>query len=100
MLSREEIEHLAQLARITLREEEIAGLQKDISNILEYVGQVSGVSAPAHTDVVPEHRNVMRPDTPREEGDPLAHKEEALRAAFPRREDDFAVVRQILQKDE
>ena len=45
-------------------------------------------------------RNVMREDAPRGEEDPLAGKEEALRAAFPSREGDFNVVRKIIQKDE
>jgi hypothetical protein len=42
----------------------------------------------------------MRKDTPRAAADPLAGKEESLRAAFPKREGGFNVVRKIIQKDE
>ncbi len=100
MISREEIQHLAQLARLELSDEEVASLQKDISHILDYVGQVSAVSI---QDAVPEVgvvRNVMRADLPRTEHDLLSDKREALLAALPKREDDYAVVRKIIQKDE
>lgn len=99
MISRDEVQQLADLARLKLAEEEVAGLQKDISNILEYVGQVSAVSV-SKEKISPLHRNMMRADVPRGEGDPLAGKEEALRAAFPERRGDYNVVRKIIQKDE
>lgn len=110
MISREEIQNLAELARLELSEEEVLSLQKDISNILEYVGQISstqgGTSLQGETltsglsKVSPLIRNVMRDDVPRSENDPLWGKREALLAALPRREGDFAVVRKIIQKDE
>lgn len=99
MISKEEVTHLAELARLKISEEETAGLQKDISNILEYVGQVSATVAGSE-EALPQNRNVMRADAPREGGDPLAGKEEALRAAFPKREGGYNVVRKIIQKDE
>jgi aspartyl-tRNA(Asn)/glutamyl-tRNA(Gln) amidotransferase subunit C len=39
-ISREEVLHLAQLSSLKLKEEEINGLQIDISNILGYVEQL------------------------------------------------------------
>lgn len=99
MISKEEIQNLAELARLELTGAEVAGLQKDISNILEYVGQVSAVSV-AGDQAVPTHHNVMREDVPREETDHLAGKEEAARAAFPKQENGYNVVRKIIQKDE
>ena len=107
MISRDEIDELAALARLKLTEKEAEALQKDISSILDYVGQVSAISTQG--DVLTQDlskasplalRNVMREDTPRGEGDPLAGKREALLAALPRREGDYAVVRKIIQKDE
>ena len=106
MISKEEIGSLAELARLKLTDEEVVGLQTDISNILDYVGQVSAVSqgdtlTPGLSKVSPLiPHNVMREDMPREGSDPLAGKEEALRAAFPKREGDYNVVRKIIQKDE
>ncbi len=99
MISKDEVQNLAALARLKLSAGEVESLQKDISNILDYVGQVSAFSAAA-TDEKPLQRNVMRDDTPRAAGDTLSGKEEVVRAAFPTREGDFNVVRKIIQKDE
>ena len=99
MISKEEIKNLAELARLELTENEVISLQKDISNILDYVGQVSAVSGDAVVDV-PENHNVTREDTPRVTDDPLVGKEALLRKAFPREENGYNVVRKIIQKDE
>jgi len=99
MISKEEVLNLATLARLQLSDTEVASLQKDISNILEYVGQVSAVSIGKEKET-PLQRNVMRGDEPRGADDAMAGKEEVLRAAFPKREGDFNVVRKIIQKDE
>ncbi len=99
MISREEVLKLAELARLQLHDGEIEGLQKDISSILDYVGQVSQSAAGVEKES-PLHRNALRPDTPREVGDVLADKEQVLKAAFPTEEGGFNVVRKIIQKDE
>ena len=99
MISKEEIRELAALARLKLSVGEEDSLQKDISNILEYVGQVNSVVAgtgPGHSLL----KNVMRDDAVRTEGDPLYGKRDALLAALPAREGDHAVVRKIIDKDE
>lgn len=90
---------MAQLARLTLSEGEAAVLQKDISSILDYVGQVASVSAEG-AEASTQNRNSMRADMPREGGDPMAEKREALLTALPRREGEYNVVRKIIQKDE
>ncbi|MDO8517947.1 MAG: Asp-tRNA(Asn)/Glu-tRNA(Gln) amidotransferase subunit GatC [bacterium] len=109
MISREEIDNLAELARLKLGEEEAVALQKDISNILEYVGQVSAVSAGTQGDALKPGlskasplalHNVMREDAPRDADDPMAGKREQIIAAFPRHEKEYLVVRKIIQKDE
>lgn len=106
MISKEEVQNLAELARLKLSDAETASLQKDISNILEYVGQVNAVSSQqgetllSDNRVSPLIRNVMREDLPRSSADVLAGKEESLRAAFPKREGQYNVVRKIIQKDE
>jgi aspartyl/glutamyl-tRNA(Asn/Gln) amidotransferase C subunit len=104
MVSKEEIQNLAELARLQLNDTEAVSLQKDISNILEYVGQLSRVSEGGDKEknmhAAPALRNVMREDVPRSDADSMNHKREALLAALPGREGDYAVVRKILQKDE
>jgi len=99
MISKEDVAHLAQLARLKLSDEELDTLQKEISPILDYVGQVSAVSSGDETPQVPLLHNVMREDTPRAEGSPLSGKEEGLRAAFPEQKNDYNLVRKIIQKD-
>jgi aspartyl-tRNA(Asn)/glutamyl-tRNA(Gln) amidotransferase subunit C len=100
MISKEEVDNLATLARLELSDAEKASLAKDISNILEYVGQVSAVAMSDGRPAVPLQRNVMRDDTPRAAGNVLLGKEESLRASFPKREGNYNVVRKIIQKDE
>ena len=42
-LTREEVKHIAKLARLELTEEEITRYQQELSLILEYIGQLSEV---------------------------------------------------------
>ncbi len=110
MIAKEEIHNLAQLARLELSEEETTGLQKDISNILEYVGQLSGdktVSAALQDKrgwladtVLSLVHNVMRKDAPRAGDDILAGKRDKILEALPKQEGGYNVVRKIIQKDE
>lgn len=53
MLSRDEVKHIAALARVGLEEEEIEKFQKDLSSILDFIEQlkevdVEGVAPAAH----------------------------------------------------
>ena len=111
MISKEEVHNLAALARLDLSEVEVEGLQKDISNILEYVGQVSAISVDTDkgSDLTPglsktlpltQPDNVLRVDAARDAGDTMAGKEERVKDAFPKREGNYNVVRKIIQKDE
>ena len=100
MISKEEVTRLAELARLSISPEEIESLQKDISSILSYVGQVNTISISERNggDIFPQ--NVMRPDNVHIPSSPMAGKQEALLEALPEREGDYAVVRKIITKDE
>ena len=100
MISKEEIQTLAELARLEISEGEVVSLQKDISNILDYIGQISAVSEDVGTGEKGLTRNVMRSDTPRADEDALSNTREQLLEALPKREGDYNVVRKIIQKDE
>jgi aspartyl/glutamyl-tRNA(Asn/Gln) amidotransferase C subunit len=103
MLTKEEIDNLATLARLELSDTEKADLQTDISNILEYVGQLSSASVGGDEEnikVAGIVHNVMREDVVRDAGDTMAGKESAVKEAFPKREGEYNVVRKIIQKDE
>jgi aspartyl-tRNA(Asn)/glutamyl-tRNA(Gln) amidotransferase subunit C len=99
MISKEEIQKLAELSRIELREGEVEALQKDISNILDYVGQISALEGNVVNDIAANH-NVMRDDVAYTKDSPLYSAREAIVAAFPEEKNGYNVVRKIIQKDE
>lgn len=43
MISKEEVKHIAKLARLGLSDEEIKKFQKELSSILDYVEKLEGV---------------------------------------------------------
>ena len=66
MISREEVEHVARLARLRFDEDELARLQPELGRIIEYVHQLaeldlSGLEPTSHA--VPL-KNVFRGDEP------------------------------------
>ena len=85
-ITRDEVAHLANLARIDLSDEELDHLAPQLSVILESVASISGV---AGDDIPPTSHalpltNVYREDEPR----PCLSVEEAL-ANAPERDGDF-----------
>jgi aspartyl-tRNA(Asn)/glutamyl-tRNA(Gln) amidotransferase subunit C len=70
MIGKEDIDKLADLARIEIPLEEKDSFVHDIDAILNYVGQVNTVSGISHEpDQNPTHRNIMREDeAPHESG--------------------------------
>ena len=78
-LTREEVEHIAELARLTLTDEEIARYSEQLSAILEYFANLQTLDT---TDIPPTSsvlaaRSVLRPDEPR----PGLSKDDLLRNA-------------------
>ena len=85
-ISRDDVLHVARLARLALREDEIERLQVQLNAILDAVGKVSELDL---SDVPPTSHplalvNVFAPDEPA----PCLPVEEAL-ANAPERESDF-----------
>lgn len=73
-LTREQVVHIAELARLALTEEEIALYQEQLSAVLEYAERLQALDTDAipPTATVLPVRNVMRadepcPSTPRED---------------------------------
>jgi aspartyl-tRNA(Asn)/glutamyl-tRNA(Gln) amidotransferase subunit C len=64
MISREDVEHVARLARLGLTDDEIDRMQTQLSNILETIAQLRDVdtSQVGPTAQVIELENVMRED--------------------------------------
>lgn len=95
-LSRDDVAHVAMLARIRLSDEELDRLALQLDQIVGWVGQVNEVAA---ADVPPMSHplpltNVTRPDEVR----PSLTVEQALAAAPMAQEQRFAVPR-ILDED-
>lgn len=95
-LSREEVEHVAYLARLGLTEDEKETFRDQLSNILENMEMLeeldtSTISPTAH--VLPL-RNVMRPDR----AEPCLSVDESLSNA-PRREEDYFRILPVFEED-
>ena len=78
-ISRNEVEHIARLARLELTEDEIIRFQRQLSDILDYAARLSELDTrhiPPTATVLPL-RSVMRPD---ESGQPM-EREELLKNA-------------------
>ncbi len=93
-LTREQVLHIAELAKLSLTEQETELFAEQLSEILEYAQQLNELD----TDAIPPtaqaiyQRNVMRPDEPR----PSLTPDEAL-ANAPRRKDGYFQVKAILE---
>jgi len=63
-ISRDDVQHLAQLSSLQLRDDEVDNLQQDISNILGYVEQLSELdtSGVEPTYQVTDLENIWRTD--------------------------------------
>jgi aspartyl-tRNA(Asn)/glutamyl-tRNA(Gln) amidotransferase subunit C len=89
MIDREQVLHVARLARLRLTDEEVDRMADELSSILGHIERISeldleGVVPTTH---VVEVSNALRPDVPR----PCLDREVALAAAPERTEDGFLV---------
>ena len=93
MITREDIEKLATLARIKISDEEKESLRVDIENILGYVKSVEGFQASEKINTVGPIHNVMRDDV-------VTHTTgeytESLLAVAPARQGNYVKVKKIL----
>jgi aspartyl-tRNA(Asn)/glutamyl-tRNA(Gln) amidotransferase subunit C len=90
-ITRADVEHVAQLARLALSEEEIVSLSAELGKILDYAAQVSALDT---HDVPPTAHplplvNVFRPDVAR----PGLSRDEVLAAAPDVQDNRFRVPR-------
>ena len=93
-ITREEVEHVAYLARLGLTDEEKGRLAEQLSNILDAMRAIDRLdtSAILPTAQVIPLRNVMRADEVRPSSD-----REAILENAPRREGDFFLVPPVLE---
>ena len=67
MIDREQVLHVARLARLALTEEEVETMTRELSGILEHVDRIAELDLEQvePTDHVVDLENVLRPDEPR-----------------------------------
>jgi len=93
-LSREEVSHIARLARLGLHEEEIDRMGEQLSNILENFEILKQVDT---DDVPPTAQSVNLQNVFREDVIVPSLSREDVLANAPRREGDFFRVRPVLE---
>ena len=94
-ISRQDVEHVAYLARLGLDEDEKARLQQQLSNILQtmqVLDRLDTSAIPPTAQVIPL-RSVLREDAPR----PSWPVEQVLKNA-PAREGDFILVPAVFEE--
>ena len=94
MISKEEVEHIAKLARLELTREEVEKMQKDLSAILDYFNLLKNVPKleKSSKDTKEGLRAVRKDETkPRD-----ASLVEKLVVAAPDKKDDYIKVKAVL----
>ncbi len=98
-MTKEEILHLASLARIRLTDDEIEGLKTDLTQILAYVSVISDITGD-NVDLEPKtgaRYNIMRPDEITNEPGEFT---ENLLKEMPDTKGKFLKVKKILHTDD
>ena len=98
MISKEEVKHIAKLARLGLSDKEIEKFQKELSSILDYIEKlkkvdISRVQATSHPLDI---RNITRKDEMRLSGT-SADEVEKLVGMAPDKKEDYIKVKSILK---
>jgi len=90
MIDREQVLHVARLARLRLSDEEVERFQRELSTILDHIetiNEIEGLDEVEPTSHVVEIENVLREDEPR----PSLPREKALEQAPDAAEAGFRV---------
>ena len=95
MISKEEVIHIAKLARLELTEKEIEKMQKDLSAILDYFDLLKKAPKIKKKTGIHETENTngLREDKPKERNNSEAEK---IIAQAPDKKDDYIKVKTIL----
>lgn len=89
MIDRDQVLHVARLARLQLTDDEVEQMQSELSSILDHVERISELDLEGvePTAAVVDIENVLRPDEPR----PCLPRERALANAPDATEEGFRV---------
>lgn len=92
-MEKKDVEHLAKLSRIALRDGEADVLATEITSILGYVSEINEITGGMHEKKVGALSNVMREDGEPHVADTYT---EALVSAAPERDGRYVKVKKIL----
>jgi aspartyl-tRNA(Asn)/glutamyl-tRNA(Gln) amidotransferase subunit C len=93
MITKEQIEHLAKLARLKLSEDEIEKLSQDLTKILAYVEKINELNL----ENIEPLTNILEKLDLRED-EPESKDNSAIINNFPEKEDNYLKVPKILEK--
>lgn len=93
MITKEDVQKLANLSRLKLSEEEITRFQGEMSSILAYVDKLKEVTGSESGPVMSVNRNVLREDANPNEGGSYTR---ALVDGAPQHQGDYVKVKKIL----
>ncbi len=96
-ISRTEVEHISDLARLELSAREIEQLQKELSQILEYVEQLNELDT---SDVLPTSHVVAKGDVLSDDKPRPSFPREDILANAPRTQEGFFRVHAVFGKGE
>lgn len=91
MISKEEVKHIAKLARLELSEEEIKKMQKDLSQILDYFNVLKKAPKPVKEKSVSVKNKHLRLDEAKD-----SKLSEKIIEAAPDKKDKYIKVKTIL----
>ncbi len=94
MISKDEIQKLANLARLEVSESELEKLGQELPEIITFVETIQKAN-PSSETITPELRNVLRADENAYEGGTFS---ETLLKAAPARKGDRVVVKQVITR--
>ena len=94
MISKEEVKHIAKLARLELTEKEIEKMQKDLSSILDYFNLLKKAPKPETIGILNSGENLsLRKDEAIQQKREVVEK---IIALSPDKKDDYIKVKTIL----
>ncbi len=94
-INREEVEHVARLARLALSEEETARMGEELSSILAYIDQLRELDT---SDVEPTSHAIPMVNVMREDEVRPSYPVEAMLQNAPEREGDLVRVPKIIEE--
>jgi aspartyl-tRNA(Asn)/glutamyl-tRNA(Gln) amidotransferase subunit C len=95
MISKEEVKHIAKLAKIELKDEEVAKFQKDLSSILGYFEMLKKIDT---KQVEPTfHPSKTKENILREDKSCIEESADEIAKAFPEKRDGYVKVKAVFK---